>query len=149
MLTSNSSLSNTSWDLFCPTCFPDCTAIHCSALAWRKHFKGLLWLTFILFFISLTSFCVYWFTALCSRSLFSLYFLSIDFNFDIRCPLLSLQSNSHPVYPVLSPISHCCIWWWFLFLVDTNERIFHTKYETFFWSSLSFLNGSITSTRRR
>ena len=98
-------------------------------LAWRKHFKHLLRLTFILFFISLTSFCVYWF-----RSLFPLYFLSIDFNFDIKCPLSSLQSNSHPVYPVLSPSSQCCIWWRLLFLVNTNQQICHTKYEIAFES---------------
>ena len=32
VLTSPSFLSNTNRDKFCPTCFPDCIAIHCSTL---------------------------------------------------------------------------------------------------------------------
>lgn len=27
---------------FCPTCFPDCISSHCTTMALRKHFKGLL-----------------------------------------------------------------------------------------------------------
>ena len=64
--------------------------------------KSKFWLTFVTFPLLFNTLCPLIRCTLFQTSL-STFFFFIDRTFDTRCPLLSVQSKFHPVYPLLSP----------------------------------------------